>query len=610
MRDVGAPSGDVRRRTAGTSSGSPLPRPVRDAKSLRQVYACAGLFALGAGSGVLCVLAELRFHVVGEGVALTLGGAALCGGLALGLWLPRCVIRHQLLRQAGISGSREKAPPAVDFEFAASLVGALLLVVALALGALVVYAGLLETWRAFLTRSFIWPTWLAQTVIVLPGLLLSCGVGILGGTVLIALHGWQRVVRAAGDDVGALWIVLTGGSAVGVVLGALWGESALVGVTALLATLCAAIVAVAWRGSGAARAPATLIAADAAISVPWCAALATGGFCVALSVTGSMSATGCSLVTTLSAQAIGAFCGVFAAWGLHGRGVLPASAVAPLLGLVGLACAFGHATYAVGPSWLPLLSMSTTTSAGAVLIAAVAAQVARETGRVQTALAQVGGVTSGAYACGLLTVFAWGQGAAGRDLNVLAVLLLVAAAVLGLLLDARLTTRGRWAVVSAMAGAPLLVGLGAGPDEQVARGWAGASAWTVDLGGPRDALIEVDTFADEFATSPETALRLMKRAARAVKRGGRIVIKQPTRDWLVAGAKALRAGGLPEDAAVHELRGSTTADDRQLMVGADVEAWLAAQSLRPEGARWEVVRKRTWDEDTHLTDTRTRAAGS
>ena len=191
--------------------------PGQNTTGLWQVCGCAGLCAFGTTIGLVAVLYELGQHTRTPIGALGYAGLALWAGAALGARL-----RHRLLHTGNINANRpvaglnhEKVQLGVEFEFAASLAGGLIL--ALGLTWLLVYgvAAGMESCRAFLVQHFLLPPWLTKGLVLGPGL---CGlllVGVIGSTTLIAQRGWLRLLVGPQTNHEPLWLALLCGSITG-----------------------------------------------------------------------------------------------------------------------------------------------------------------------------------------------------------------------------------------------------------------------------------------------------------------------------------------------------------------------------------------------------------
>jgi hypothetical protein len=209
------------------------------------------LCALGATLSVVTALNELRYHIIPSMRGPAYALAALCIGVVLGLWIPRRVIRRRL---AG-GRSASSTTPATDLaasgglslEFAASLAGALVLTCALASLALCAGALLMEDYRAFLVRRFAHPPWLTQLLLagpILTGLVVS---GAIGTTLLVALHGWYRLVTQPKTHIARLWAYILLGTLLAGLLATQINSRVLLAGLAPLAVFLAGAVAVLRR---------------------------------------------------------------------------------------------------------------------------------------------------------------------------------------------------------------------------------------------------------------------------------------------------------------------------------------------------------------------------
>jgi hypothetical protein len=226
--------------------GAPAGLPIQT-----DVLACAALCALGAALGVVVLLGELRYHIISPVRCPAYTLAALCVGVVLGLWIPRRVIRQRLARGPG--GVVQRVPShlaetrGLRLEFAASLTGVLVLVFAVTWVGLCGGAVLMETYRAFLVRGFAHPPWLAQVLLAGPALAGLVVAGASGTTLLVALHGWYRLVTQPKTRIAWLWAsILLGTLAAGVLAAQVASRAALAGLAPLTVFL-AGVVAVLRR---------------------------------------------------------------------------------------------------------------------------------------------------------------------------------------------------------------------------------------------------------------------------------------------------------------------------------------------------------------------------
>lgn len=269
----------VRPGTSGRVAKKPVPgksRAARPAAAARaklppaartivwQVYGCAALCAFGAATGLLRVIGEGLYHFSSARHTIGWLGAAVAVGVVLGSWLPRRVIDRRLgapVRAARGSGpstrkgaARRSAKPAgIEFEFAATLTGAVILALALLWVLLSGLAASMETYRALLAQRFMHPQWLTRVLLCGPASLGLFLLGALGTTVLVALHGWHRLVTQPRTHGTRLWVTILTAGALGAGFAALVQRADHLDLATLLATFAAAILAVFRKPVGAVR---------------------------------------------------------------------------------------------------------------------------------------------------------------------------------------------------------------------------------------------------------------------------------------------------------------------------------------------------------------------
>ena len=219
---------------------------------LWQVCGCAGLCAFGTTIGLVAVLYELGQHTRTPIGALGYASLALWAGAALGAGL-----RHRLLHTGNINANKpvaglnhEKVQLGVEFEFAASLAGGLILVLGLTWLLVCGVAAGMESCRAFFVQHFLLPPWLTKGLVLGPGL---CGlllVGVIGSTTLIAQRGWLRLLVGPLTNHEPLWLAILCGSITGAgltIVIANWGDLV---VATLTPIFVAALLAVYRRAAG------------------------------------------------------------------------------------------------------------------------------------------------------------------------------------------------------------------------------------------------------------------------------------------------------------------------------------------------------------------------
>ncbi len=510
---------------------------------------------------------------------------------------------------------------AVDLSFAASLAGALVLVLGVIWVALGVLTLRLEDYRGFLASNFVLPTAVLRVLVLTPALL---GLGLaaaVSGTALTAMRGWLRLLATPTQHHGLLGVFLLLGILAGALLAGLIARPGGLLLATLLPLFVAGGLAVLPRMSGTAPAEppvlaqpqrlefgptlVTLVAAGA-WALAWMAAAAEAGIDTP------------SLARVLSVAAGGALAGWWLArhWGRHDvRG-----AAAPLI-LLMCAMVWGFAHRLVAPPNAALLRVGVAAACGAACVLLAAGRVVRSQGSVQRAFALQTELVSGsaglALAVGSVLVSAAGSGA----LVAVATLLVTSAAGVVLVLDAGLSARTRaagssglllWLVVLLVFGSfdssradqqPPMATRPAGPAVTAARGlyeyeqhvrldttrtgwWA---AGDFDLAPRRYAVVVLEVAPDSGQAAPHSvpALgRLLRRGDTALARGGHIVIETSSPETISVVAAAARRTFVPPWPA-HVLRVTSAADAGEfLLLGPSVPDW---------------VRRHTWAADVHAT---------
>jgi hypothetical protein len=547
-----------------------------------QLWVCGALSTCGATLGLVLALHEMGYHAIPAVRGPAHAAAAFSLGIVLGLWIPRHVIRRRLERGddgacAAHSGGMGNAGD-VEVDFAASLAGALTVVLGLAWAALCVGALLMESYRAVLASRFFHPAWLTQFLLLAPAYVGLALVGITGATVLIALHGWNRLIAAPTGRATGLWTSLSLGALAGTALAGLVSPPRILAWLAPLVIFAAAAIAVLRRSNANGqpiRQPSErTLARDERL------ALLTAGLAAALIGTALFLSIP---IATVTSRRLGAAAAVLAAAAFVGlpvaralaRASVPAAftPLALLLGAVALLVPYGRAL--PESQHLPLVRLAAVTVCAGTCIALTARRIGQPNRGVQYALSWVGRCVAGGF--GLALVLA-PTGALRWDAAAVALVVAlgaVATAGLALILDSRakaafravgliaialwlfalpltrtavadefrrqeprwrpaadrsLTHAARALVLADPLRAAYLRPLPPSPD--------GASLWRFDLTGPPldavvlEALVET---AGHAPTDAELGRRLLERLATRLVDGGRLLIELPTTAF-VAGA--------------------------------------------------------------------------
>lgn len=188
----------------------------------RRVLVSAALFAFGTTTSLLCLIAELSYHVADPRQALFYGGTALCIGVAMGLWIPRQIIIRRL---HGRSLSRSDPEPADNVRNdaypaggAAALAGGLFVATGVTLLLLLLGAQTAESARALLTERFILPALLARALLWAPPLAGLIIAGACGTTALVALHGLHRLAAPSQARISRLWLAIVAAVAIAAIV--------------------------------------------------------------------------------------------------------------------------------------------------------------------------------------------------------------------------------------------------------------------------------------------------------------------------------------------------------------------------------------------------------
>ncbi len=218
--------------------------------ALAQACASAALSAAGTTAAGLNTLAGVAAQGVRPADGAALAAGALTAGVVAGLWIPREIIRRRL---AGMPRDRSSGPLVADSDFAASLSGSVVLVLALVWSGLLAWNAGAEQLRAFAGQHFLLPVPLKFAMLLAPPLVGLFLAGLLGTVTLVSLHGWYRALTFPRMPIAGLWVTLLFGAAAGsagvVVLDPQW--SAWGAVLALL--LAAWVTGLRPRGSPPAR---------------------------------------------------------------------------------------------------------------------------------------------------------------------------------------------------------------------------------------------------------------------------------------------------------------------------------------------------------------------
>jgi len=533
--------------------------------------------AAGATLGTIVVAGELAYHVIPPADVLARTAFLLCAGVLLGLWIPRRIVRRRLESEAG--GALPDPIPAWSAtpDFAASLTGTLVVIFALGWGAAAVAALWMEEFRGLLAGRLLQTMAVKRTLLFVPTHAALLGAGAVGGTLLAALHGWQRLICRSAARFSSLWVSLAlGVLGAGLLARTAAASQALLAWLSVLGLFLAALIAVARRWPPGATAPlprpARRIPHDDRL------ALVAAGLAAALAVAAMHRALPADWVGTADLSTVAAVLGLASCAALAAVRSLPARyagpALVPFTLLVAALAAITPLEAARAAGAAAALVRLALVVAGAALCLVAVSRAGADARGVQAALFRVGAATAvGGIACSLVMVTIgtrWGV-AAGC-----AILSLVATAGAGVLLtlDSRLalTVRGMGLALVAVgfllspavtqrlsipAHRPYQQSTteekrgGAGPVRRLlcdagiqtacVRLWPSSlppfGSWDFDLSVTPPDLVIVEEMSEALhAVSARTGLgaRLLRRAAGCLAGGGRLAIELPTAPSIAA----------------------------------------------------------------------------
>ncbi len=522
----------------------PIPAPMSAATrlALTQAGTCASLCAAGAAGSMLLVLTETGRQCPAAASGVIGGAAAVSAGALAGLWIPRRIIRRRLQTTSAPQAGR--TPLVADSDFAASLAGSLVLLVALLWCALLGWVAEAESLRGLIAQRLLLPTALRLALLLsvpAAGLVLQ---GLLGSMLLVSLHGWYRALSFPRMPIAWLWVCLLGGAAGGaqVVRLAPAGMAALG--CALAMFLAAWIAGLRPRRIGPTRPVSPAIAAAGWRQSGWPMALVLAAAALV------------ALAHTHWVYQHGTGREILAAGGaLTGCGALAGPLLVRLRAV--RSCALGLA----GVAWLVSAALvarieATGEVAGWSLLALSAGASLTIVLSAQALAIRVGSVQQALTTCGLLAAAGFGLG-------------LMAGA-------ARPPARPQAPRMPLTLPGVLRDALAlpaTGPCETV-RDAGRLASIDLDLFAPRVLLLDARALGFDDAGA---ARRLMQRALRALGPSGRLVVAGATHGWL---EQALAQRQLwPSGWRGYRL----AADEPVLLFGPDVPAWLSY--ARQPGAR-------------------------
>lgn len=576
--------------------GRALPRASRD----WQMLGCVAFCAVGVTSSLLHVLTELQFHLSAAWPAWVCGLAVSAAGAATGLWLPPRMLRRRVTVAGAPTGV------AVEFEFAASLVGVLILTLGVAAALAAGYAQMMESVRGFITARFLWPVGLSRMVLTLPawlGLFVLAG---LSAMLVVALHGWRQAATATAVGVRTLWLVALAVAGVTAAIVGRSGTGPLSYVLTLLPLFAAGFLAVVQRGPRAENAPAT---PQYALTVqPLWLPSATAA------LVGTILA---RAAWQIDAPAIGgawaaaACCGCALLALLIGRFIVRRDVDADALALVVLpilgALEICPAEWLGGsPAAAAITRVALAVGLGAGVVQRYAWRLAAQCGRPQPVLEVLGTRCLAAVAGGLIALPMLAAVLPGAFVVTLTALGATAIAGVGLAFRTPAPGSLRVAGWGALGAALLLMLVQASfgpamraPVEPAPRTLADAlgpwaarvenlaqvtlqrgggaelpSAWELDWYGPQwDAVVVRSAPARDL--SPGQARRVLQRCDRALRHGGRLLLEAPSATLARAARTYHAVGGLAPAPERERLTAISDGSRSQLIaLGHDVLEWI------------------------------------
>ncbi|MBU0641035.1 MAG: hypothetical protein KKB50_19400 [Planctomycetes bacterium] len=584
---------------------------------------------------VLQLIGELRFHAASTAAALGYAGGLLCLGAIAGLWLPRRVIQRRAARhlhQYDPSASTATDAASVngkDLEFAAALVGVLALALAMVWLLLSGYSAALEDFRAGLVDRFVHPAALTLALLWGPaavGLLLA---GIGSATVLIALHGWQRLAAGARRPAAQLWLTALASAALAGMFASYGPGRGLPTIVALLAVFVAGILAVFRRPTGTiANRPAPLAEPEAAIDVIALLAAAVAAFSAGVAVllalpSGLPSArdVGLSAACVAAAATAGLLLAHLPPHGRTGRATSPAA-------LLLLAAGWMLPIHTSGlAAWPTPLRSALVVCCATLGVASAGRHLTADSHSMQQVLAGLGRAVATGLAAALLTGPLWINQDGSSASAVAAALLATAVAGLTFIADRRLRPVTRIGGLTLVSAALILVllsvttaGQPATPHTRdrvpppppavlkagrtlltagqlqtrivptVAKPGLGNRwvPWQIDLAGRHWDVVIFACPSDASADAPlqsDTARRVLRRCQAALLRKGRLIIELPNETLgRTVFDRAIRAA-LQSNWQTHYLRATCPAGVYEaLALGPDIPAWIDGQPT-PEGMK-------------------------
>ena len=618
--------GTVKANRPPKTSGRAALRAVHPATWSRRVLASAALFSFGTAIALMHLIGELSYHTLDPRQALFYGGAAICAGIAVGLWLPRQIIIRRLRGRtsfdaAGLTDESAQTD-AGGAGTAASLVGGLFLTTGVILLLLLLGAEAAESARLFLTERFTFPLRLTRALIWAPPLVGLTLAGACGTTALVALHGLHRLAASSRARISQLWLVIVVAAASGALATRTLAADAGAIVIALLPVFGAGLVTTfrRWPSMNGARPSPPAVVTNLA-SQPLFAAVVSAvaiGYAVVLALA-EKAPPPLPIENVMALGGLGVAMGLLLGrWAGRRYGKTRAD-LAALLFLLGLTWILPYHWFVAGDA-ARLLAVA---GIGAACIVLAARRVALMCENMQYVLSVVGVCVALGLTLALVSAPLWIDLLPAARIGLLLSLGIVAVVGILLLLDPRMPRRlrrpglitvGIWLLITpALARRPAA---GEPVDESAdARraAWADASAlgrgmlqtrsfrtkvvgdptesaasgWQIDMSQEQSDVLIVargPISAKSARRGLRIARRFLGRCLTTLRRGGRLVIEQPDGALAQAAFGALRqnAAGGPWDAYLLEISPLIGRPYAAVLFGRDVPAWIAGREKPPD----------------------------
>lgn len=536
------PSPPSLRRTTALSPPAANAAPAPVARDLSRPTVVAALGGIATTLTLWTILAEARLQLPPHWATATLL-VAVGSGAALALWLPRRFIVRQL-----VSSGMDRPPssvthaPSFDTSIASGLCGGLLALLALVALAVRFLFPVVETLRSGMVDGYVMPIGAIWCVVAALIALLAALVTIIAVTIVVALHGWLRLLAAPQTPIARLWRAQLIGALAAFGLIAASGSR-----HADLLAACVAFVAAGWSATARTLPIATspAIAASQSLRPPRLAArrrMTLLGFAIALIGASLVSVAPPRGDTSLVALAALGCASLLVAM-LMRRGMLDLPRRATFAALTILL-----AIAITGPFLAPATGLVGAAIAAVWIAVSLGRHLIQLTGSVQAALARIGtaasiGLCIGASLAGVVRQFALPTSSLGRS-----------AAVAG-------ERNPLHEIVPTLCAIDALNMLN--PANPV-------TLWNLErtlLAG--DLLITNITQLDS-----DHRERLLRRLANAIPHGGRLIIELAQNDRIAQTARETWRVRRDDAAWLLDYQTAENSTFRALILGRDAPAWL------------------------------------